>query len=41
MHLPAFLVFTFGLLGFNPILAHAELSDISRIFRQTPQLKRI
>jgi hypothetical protein len=38
MSLQAFLIFTFGLLAFNPILAHAELSDISRIFRQTPQL---
>ncbi|HSI24124.1 MAG TPA: hypothetical protein VK952_00740 [Methylotenera sp.] len=38
MRLPAFLIF--GLLVFNPILAHAELSDISRIFRQTPSLNQ-
>lgn len=38
MRLQAFLVFTFSLLVFNPMFAHAELSDISRIFHQSPQL---
>ena len=38
MRLPVFLVFTFGLLVFNPTFAYAELSDISRIFHQSPQL---
>ena len=31
-------VFICGLLACSSILAHAELSDISRVFRQTPQL---
>ena len=40
MRLQPYLIFTFGLLA-NPIFAHAELNDISRIFRQTPQLNAL
>lgn len=36
MGLQVFLLFAFGVC--NSMLAHAELSDISRIFHQTPQL---